>query len=69
MEERMPISLQPLPIPGFRVIDLTEEFLNHSRVEIERLHNTESDFNDDLYQQAVDLVLRKLQHSATGDAQ
>jgi hypothetical protein len=65
----MPISPQPLTIPGFRVINLTEEFLNHSRVEIERLHNTGSDFNDDLYQQAVELVLRKIQHTATGDAQ
>jgi hypothetical protein len=65
----MPTSPQPLMIPRFRVIDLTEEFLDHSRVEIERLHNTGPDFNADLYQQAVELVQRKLQHSATGDAQ
>ena len=65
----MPSSSQPLVIQRFRVIDLAEEFLNHSRMEIERLRNTGPDFEENLYQQAVELVLRKLQHSAGGDVQ
>jgi hypothetical protein len=65
----MSTSPQPPVIQRFRVIDLAEEFLNHSRAEIDRLHDTGPDFEESLYQQAVELVLRKLRHSATGDGQ
>jgi hypothetical protein len=65
----MPTLPQPLVIQRFQVVDLAKEFLNYSRVEIERLHNTRPDFEESLYQQAVELVLRKLQHSAEGGAQ
>jgi hypothetical protein len=51
----------------FQAVDLAKEFLNYSQAEIERLHNLGSDFEESLYQQAVELVLRKLQHSAEGD--
>ena len=64
----MATSSQSLVIQRFRVINLAEEFRNHSRAEIERLHDTGPDFEESLYQQAVELVLRKLQHSAGGDA-
>jgi hypothetical protein len=60
---------QPVVIQRFQVVDLAKEFLNYSQAEIERLHNTEPDFEESLYQQAVELVLRKLQHSTGGDAQ
>jgi hypothetical protein len=65
----MPTLPQSLVIQRFQTVDLAKEFLNYSRVEIERLHNTGPDFEESLYQEAVDLVLRRLQHSAGGDAQ
>jgi hypothetical protein len=45
---------------GFRLHHIAEEFENHSRAEIERLRGSDPDFDEQLYQQAIDLVLRKL---------
>lgn len=47
-------------IQEFRLSDLAEEFTEHSRVEMERLRSAQPDFDESLYQQAVELVLRKL---------
>ena len=47
-------------IQEFRLSDLAEEFTEHSSAEIEHLHSTQPDFDDTLYQHAVELVLRKL---------
>ncbi len=57
-----------LIVKEFRLSDLAEEFKNHSRAEIERLQSTDTDFDENLYQQAVELVLRKLdQHNPKDD--
>lgn len=48
----------------FRLSDLAEEFANHGKAEIERLRSDNPDFDEDLYQQAVALVLRKLSQHA-----
>ena len=47
-------------IQEFRLSDLAEEFTAQSSAEIERLRSTQPDFDESLYQQAVELVLRKL---------
>ena len=51
------------PFPPLR---LAEEFLSQSQVERDQLQHTEPDFKEQLYQHAVELVLRKLEHVATG---
>jgi hypothetical protein len=54
-----------LIVREFRLSDLAEEFKNHSRAEMERLQSTDADFDENLYQQAIELVLRKLgQHTS-----
>jgi hypothetical protein len=47
-------------IQEFRLSDLAEEFTEQSSAEIERLRSTQPDFDETLYQHAVELVLRKL---------
>ena len=47
-------------IAEFRLSDLAEEFTTHSQAEIERLRSTRPNFDESLYQQAIELVLRKL---------
>ena len=41
-----------------------DEFREYVDNEAKRLRNSDKDFDADFYQQAVDLVLHKLQHSA-----
>ncbi len=38
-----------------------DEFKEYTREEADRLHNSDGEFDDTLYWQAVDLVLRKLE--------
>ena len=40
-----------------------DEFREYADNEAKRLRNSDQDFDADLYQQAVDLVLHKLQHT------
>ena len=64
----MTTSENQLIVKEFRLSDLAEEFKNHSRAETERLQGTDTDFDENLYQQAVELVLRKLdQHNPKDD--
>ena len=44
----------------FRLSSLAEEFEQHSQAEIEHLGSDNPDFDENLYQEAVSLVLRKL---------
>jgi hypothetical protein len=59
-------SLVMQPFPPLR---LAEEFLHQSQVERDQLQHTVPDFDEQLYQNAVELVLRKLEHVATGGPQ
>jgi len=64
----MTTSENQLIVKEFQLSDLAEEFKNHSQAEIERLQGTDTDFDESLYQQAVELVLRKLdQHNPKDD--
>ncbi len=47
-------------VQEFRLTSLAEEFEQHSQAEIERLRSNNPDFDENLYQEAVSLVLRKL---------
>ena len=47
-------------IQEFRLSNLVDEFTEHSSAEIERLRSSQSEFDEALYQQAVELVIRKL---------
>ena len=47
-------------IQEFRLSNLVDEFTEHSGAEIERLRSSQSEFDETLYQQAVELVIRKL---------
>ena len=47
-------------VQEFRLTSLAEEFEQHSQAEIERLGSDNPDFDENLYQEAVFLVLRKL---------
>ena len=47
-------------VKEFRLTSLAEEFERHSQAEIERLRSDNPDFDESLYQEAVSLVLRKL---------
>ena len=55
-------------MPPFPPIRLEEEFLRQSQVERDQLQHTAADFDEQLYQHAVDLVLRKFAQVATGGA-
>lgn len=44
----------------FRLVDLAQEFTEQTNAELERLRSTQPDFDENLYQCAVELVLRKL---------
>lgn len=61
----MATSSSPVMQP-FPLIRLEEEFLRQSQVERDHLQHTAPDFDEQSYQHAVELVLRKLQHVATG---
>jgi hypothetical protein len=63
----MATLLSPIMQP-FPPIRLEEEFLRQSQVERDQLQPTVPDFDEQLYQHAVELVLRKLSHVATGGA-
>jgi hypothetical protein len=63
----MATSPSPLMQP-FPPIHLEEEFLRQSQVERDHLQPTVPDFDEQLYQHAVELVRRKLSHIATGGA-
>ncbi len=54
-------------IQEFRLSDLAEEFTEQSSAEIERLRSTQPDFDETLYQHAVELVLRKLKQRGPRD--
>ncbi len=47
-------------LEGFRLRDPAEEFEEYCQVELERLRSSGTDFDEDLYREAVRLVLRKL---------
>ena len=47
-------------VGGFRLSSLAEEFKKHSYARIDRLRNSRSDFDEGLYEEAVELVLRKI---------
>jgi hypothetical protein len=64
----MATSSSPVMHP-FPPLHLAEEFLRQSQVERDQLHHTVPDFDEQLYQHAVELVLRKLEHVATGGPQ
>ncbi len=52
---------EPRPVvEEFRLKNPAEEFEVYSKAEIERLQNTQEHFQPDLYQKAVQLVLRRL---------
>ncbi len=51
----------------FQISDLTQEFIHHSTTEIERLRSAQPDLDESLYEQACELVLRKLKHRAQRD--
>lgn len=51
----------PSLIREFRLSDLAEEFTHYSQIEAERQQLADPDFDEGLYNQAVELVLRKLQ--------
>ena len=55
-------------IQTFDLRDLAHEFTRQSTAEIERRRSLEPDFDEALYQQARDLVLRKLKHRESRDA-
>ena len=54
-------------IQAFHLSDLAHEFTRQSTAEIERLRSVQPDFDEGLYQQARDLVLRKLKHRDSRD--
>ena len=54
-------------IQAFHLSDLAHEFTRQSTAEIERLRSAQPDFDEGLYQQARDLVLRKLKHRDSRD--
>ena len=58
-EEQAPVK-EPSLIEEFRLTSLAAEFEQHSQAEIERLGSENPDFNEQLYHEAVSLVLRKL---------
>lgn len=63
----MPTSDKQSVIQEFRLSDLAEEFTEHSGAEMERLRSAQPDFDESLYQQAVELVLRKLKQREPRD--
>ena len=49
-------------IQTFQLSDLAQEFIRHSTAEIERLRSAQPEIDESLYEQACELVLRKLKH-------
>lgn len=58
--EEQTIAKDTALVQEFRLTSLAEEFEQHSQAEIERLGSDHPDFDGNLYQEAVSLVLRKL---------
>ncbi len=56
---------EPSLIAEFRLTSLAAEFEQHSQAEIERLGSENPDFGEQLYREAVSLVLRKLSRYRT----
>ena len=59
-EEPVTAAKEPSLIEEFRLTSLAAEFEQHSQAEIERLGDENPDFDEQLYHEAVSLVLRKL---------
>ena len=58
----MPSDNTDVLVQEFRLNNVEAEFEKHSQAEIERQQSTENDFDENLYQEAVALVLKKLSH-------
>ena len=58
--EEEAVAKEPALIEEFRLTSLAAEFEQHSQAEIERLGSEQPDFDENLYHEAVSLVLRKL---------
>ena len=58
--EEPAVAKEPALIEAFRLTSLAAEFERHSQAEIERLGSENPDFDENLYHEAVSLVLRKL---------
>ena len=53
-------------VEDFHLRSPVEEFQEYSRLEIERLRNSQPNLNDAIHRQAIDLVLRKMRGERTG---
>ena len=58
--EEQPAAKEPALVEEFRLTSLAAEFEQHSQAEIERLGSDNPDADEQLYHEAVSLVLRKL---------
>ena len=58
----MPSDNTNVLVQEFRLNNVAAEFEKHSQAEIERQQSIETDFDENLYQEAVALVLKKLSH-------
>ena len=58
----MPLDNTNVLVQDFRLNNVAAELEKHSQAEIERQQSTENDFDENLYQEAVALVLKKLSH-------
>ncbi len=58
--EEQAMAKESALIEKFRLTSLAEEFEQHSQAEIERLGSDNPDADEQLYHEAVSLVLRKL---------
>ena len=58
--EEQAMAKEAALIEKFRLTSLAEEFEQHSQAEIERLGSDNPDADEQLYHEAVSLVLRKL---------
>mgnify|MGYP001233039860 CR=1 FL=1 len=56
----MPLDDTSVLVQEFRLNNVAAEFEKHSQAEIERQQSTKNDFDENLYQEAVALVLKKL---------
>jgi len=50
----------PVTVRPFRLCDPAEEFTHYSQMEAERLQLENPQFDENLHQQAVELILRKI---------
>lgn len=58
--DEQPTTKEPALVEEFRLTSLAAEFEQHSQAEIERLGSDNPDADEQLYHEAVSLVLRKL---------